>query len=171
MMALLGYGNRKRSAFANKINVSDSYLSDVVNLKSGPSFGIILGIAENFPTANVNWLLTGDGDPLWGASISSEVCAPIYNDGIWVGELLKKAGMILNSGNSMAADALARNIDYFHHAIEQELRLARIEQEIEAVKRVVHVAAAEKIRSQDPPEHKDRLVKMRAVSSFHQTNQ
>lgn len=169
-MALLGYGNRKRSAFANKINVSDSYLSDVVNLKSGPSFGIILGIAENFPAVNVNWLLTGDGDPLWGVSISSEVGAPIYNDGDMVGELLKKAQMILNSGNSMAADALARSIDYFYHAIEQELRLARIEQDIEAVKHFVSVAASEKIRSQDPPEQKDHLIKMRAGSLFHQAD-
>lgn len=62
-MENLGYGGRQRTKFANKINISPSFLSDVFNCKSGPSFSLISGIAENFEDVNINWLLTGEGEP------------------------------------------------------------------------------------------------------------
>lgn len=60
-MNKLGYGKGKHGEFAFKIGITGSFLSDVLNLKSGPSFSLILGISKEFPKINTNWLLTGNG--------------------------------------------------------------------------------------------------------------
>lgn len=61
LMEKVGFGGRQNIKFANKVGVSSSFLSDVINLKSGPSFGLIYGITKNYPEININWLLTGEG--------------------------------------------------------------------------------------------------------------
>lgn len=63
LMNLLGFKDRQRSKFAEQIGVSASFLSDVLNLKSGPSFSLISGISKSFQQVNIQWLLTGNGTP------------------------------------------------------------------------------------------------------------
>ncbi len=54
--------------FARIVGISGSYLSDILNLKTGPSADLFFGIANKFPQASVHWLLTGEGEPLVKAS-------------------------------------------------------------------------------------------------------
>ena len=81
LMRELGYKNRQHVQFANKIGITNSFLSDVLNLKSGASFGLISGIADNFSQININWLLTGKGEMVLEPEKEGMVAEypPIYN--------------------------------------------------------------------------------------------
>ena len=61
LMRKLGFKERQHGKFARKIGISDSFLSNVLNLQSGPSFHLIYGISNEFPAVNIRWLLTGEG--------------------------------------------------------------------------------------------------------------
>ena len=80
-------------------------------------------------------------------------------------DLIAKARKVLGSGNPVARDALARNITYFAHAVEMEDRLSRVEEQLNTLGKVVNVAAAKRIRANDPPGHEDELFKMRVIAS------
>lgn len=64
LMCKLGFKDRQQANFARKVGISASFLSDILNCKSGPSFGLLSGISNRFPEANIYWLLTGFGHPL-----------------------------------------------------------------------------------------------------------
>jgi len=61
-MRNIGFKKGQHTHFARKIGISDSYLTNVLKLQSGPSYGLILGISKNYPQINLNWLLSGQGD-------------------------------------------------------------------------------------------------------------
>lgn len=48
-----------QQAFAQRINVSRSYLSEVENLKGKPTIEMIVGVANEFSHISLRWLLTG----------------------------------------------------------------------------------------------------------------
>ena len=62
LMSYVGFGDRKQTRFAEEVGVSPSFLSDVLNKKSGPSYGLIYGIAKLYTNVNIIWLMTGDGE-------------------------------------------------------------------------------------------------------------
>jgi transcriptional regulator with XRE-family HTH domain len=62
LMNEAGFGDRKQARFAEAIGVSPSFLSDVLNKKSGPSYRMIYGIANIYTNVNVIWLMTGVGE-------------------------------------------------------------------------------------------------------------
>lgn len=64
LMVNLGYRNRQDKKFAEDIEGTAGFLSQVLNDESGPSVDLIAGIAKRFPEANIRWLLTGEGAPL-----------------------------------------------------------------------------------------------------------
>lgn len=63
-MEAVGYSGRQQAKFANKIGISQGFLSQIMNQQSGPSADLFINIANNFPDANIRWLLTGEGAPL-----------------------------------------------------------------------------------------------------------
>jgi len=127
----LGFKDRELFKFAKEIGISASFLSDIINLKSGPSFLLLSGISNNFPQVNIDWLISGEGflfkdikyqdDQKIGVAELGTV--PYDIDG-----LLDAAIKILTSGNQAAVDALERNIRYFSHTIDIENRLKGLEQ-------------------------------------------
>jgi phage repressor protein C with HTH and peptisase S24 domain len=70
LMDVVGFPGRQQTKFAKVIGISHGFLSDIMNMKSGPSAELFSGIATNFPEANIRWLLTGEGTPLTKASDS-----------------------------------------------------------------------------------------------------
>jgi len=72
LMALLGFKKRERGKFANSIGISAGYFSEIINLKTGPSFNLIFGISKIYPDINTNWLVTGCGEPFLSDVKTSE---------------------------------------------------------------------------------------------------
>lgn len=183
LMRELGYKNRQHSKFADIIGISDSFLSNVINLDSGPSFGLIFGISKIFPQVNINWLLTGEGEMTRKGP--NDTPPPTYNkeggEKDW--ELLAKSHTVLIS-DTIYAQALAANVNAFFFALTSE---AKLRAEIEALKKshkdlldkinqmaTMHIELNEKvahletirwandqIRKDDPPEQKDEILKRR----------
>jgi len=127
VMEYLSLDKRKQGYFAKKIGVSPSYFSEVINLKSGPSFKLLFGIAKEFPGINVKWLLTGEGEMLVDEN------HVIVDEDPEIAELLEGARRVLKSGNPVAFDALERNIRYFDHAVATEKRLEALEEKLEVL--------------------------------------
>ena len=61
--------------FAEKTNISQSFLSEIKSKRSGPSVKLIIGIANAFPEINLRWLLTGEGE-MFINKISNRVAEP-----------------------------------------------------------------------------------------------
>lgn len=62
LMDYLGFSDRQSNDFANKIGISESSLSEILNFKTKLSASLIFGIANNLPEINLSWLLTGQGE-------------------------------------------------------------------------------------------------------------
>ncbi len=56
------HAKANQTEFANKLMVSQGYLSDVVNEKSQMTARMIIGLAINYPEIDIGWLLTGNGE-------------------------------------------------------------------------------------------------------------
>ena len=54
------YFNQKR--FAKKVDISEHYLSQMINGRRGVSFEKAMQIKNIFPQVNVGWLLRGEGE-------------------------------------------------------------------------------------------------------------
>jgi hypothetical protein len=72
----------------------------------------------------------------------------------------------LKSGNPVAINAMAHNINYFAYAIESENRQKRVEKRLEAQEKAIRAATAERIRVDDPPAKKAELVKRRVITAI-----
>jgi hypothetical protein len=72
----------------------------------------------------------------------------------------------LKSGNPVAIDAMAQNINYFAYALEAEKRHKRMEERLEALEKAIRMATAERIRLGDPPAQKAELVKRRMITAI-----
>ena len=97
---------------------------------------------------NINWLLTGQGEP-YSTDEPGKVAEPahlyglpedrIEGDGLPDAEqaelegILDLAKQVLTSSNRQAADALERNIRYFAHAIKVEGRLSDLEEKVKGL--------------------------------------
>lgn len=144
----------KPSAFAKKAGIPHGTLYGYIEGRM-PASEHLIRIRDTFGV-NLNWLLTGEGDPYLHEA-ERQVTEPdhpynlpeeIIDSGIVesgeklggrdrLGELLGLAVRVLASGNQQAADALEKNIRYFAHAIEQERRLARVEDRLAALEDIL----------------------------------
>jgi len=115
--------------FGEKIGISQSYLSEIENLKSKPNKTLLLAISYVY-NISMEWILTGKGEMTrQGAECDTFIYKegmPLDDDPI-IAQLLEGAKKVLKSGNPVAFEALERNIRYFVHAVETEKRLKNIE--------------------------------------------
>ena len=61
IMGILQLTGFRKYQFAEKIGVSKTFMSDVSLGKQKPSGTMLIGIAEEFPQIDMNWLLAGRG--------------------------------------------------------------------------------------------------------------
>lgn len=86
---------------------------------------------------------------------SSATCG-LTDEDPQVARLLEGAKRVLKSGNSIAFDALERNINYFDHAVAAEERLRSTEAKMEAMsKKMAEIEA--RLLAQDSPEKKEKV--------------
>jgi transcriptional regulator with XRE-family HTH domain len=143
LMRALGFKKRQNTKFANKIGITNSFLSDVLNLNSGPSFGLLLGIADNYSGVNIRHLLTGEGEMFHKELKIGEGCIQesisIYNkvgnaldDDPTIAELMDMTRAVLKSDTDYS-DSLAANVRSFFRALKSEKRLSDIERRLDQV--------------------------------------
>jgi hypothetical protein len=109
-----------------------------------PNADNLIRIRDTFGV-NINWLLTGQGDPYTPEEFG-KVAEPAHLYGVPEDQIegaglsgaeqaeleavLELAKQVLTSNNRQAADALERNIRYFAHAIKVEGRLSDLEEKV-----------------------------------------
>ena len=152
-MNYFGFNKRRQGKFAKIIGISPSFLSEVVNLKSGPSFSLLFGIAKEFPGINLNWLLTGEGEIIKSDGIDQDADTEVE-------ELINLAKEVLKSGTDYSS-SLTANIRSFHHAIRTERLVNNLVSRVGALE--ARLKKSEKIRKEDPSEEKERFLKKREM--------
>ena len=119
-MSELGYGNRKQSKFAEDIGVSPSFLSDVLKMKSEPSYGLLFGITKKFPNIDPSWLMTGQGT-LYGTAV-----ATIKADDPETAKLIEMTCEVIGQ-DSEYSKALKSNIRMSYDALKTKERYHDLE--------------------------------------------
>ena len=152
-MNYFGFNKRRQGKFAKIIGISPSFLSEVVNLKSGPSFSLLFGIAKEFPGINLNWLLTGEGEIIKSDGIDQDADPE-------VAELVNLTKEVLKSGTDYSS-SLTANIRSFYHAIRTERLVNNLLSRVGALE--ARLKKSEKIRKEDPSEEKERFLKKREM--------
>jgi hypothetical protein len=161
----------------------------ILSGKRGPSVELIAGLHIYF-SDKIFWLLTGKGDRFGKIKDLQEVpknpdesaaVAAIdesqrvpntmepqakFNLAPGAADLLQKAHAVLKSGNPVAIDAVAHNINYFAYAIESENRHKQMEKRLETLGKAIRAAAVKRIRVGDPPAKKAELVKRRVITAI-----
>jgi len=51
-----------QKAFAQRVNVAQSFVTNMIRGKKGISARVLNGLTENYPQVNIAWLLTGEGE-------------------------------------------------------------------------------------------------------------
>lgn len=114
--------------FSKLLDISQGSLSDIENNKTKPSANPVENLVHK-TDINIYWLFTGEGEMIRGdekGSVNNEL--NLDEDPEIVG-LLSKTEEILKSGTEYSA-SLAANIRSFHHSVDLENRLNRIESKI-----------------------------------------
>lgn len=132
-------GLRTQNQLAVHLQVSTSYLADVKTGKAHPGRKFINSLFRI--GANPEWFLTGEGEMLIRPAEKTpadEIPAASKE----VKQYLMLAREVLSSDNTLASDALERNIVYFAHAVRSEKRLAESERRlVESEKRMSEMEA------------------------------
>lgn len=130
--------------FLKLLDISQGSLSAYENNKTLISSKAIINLKQN-TDININWFLTGEGQMI-GQGTECDTC--IYNKvenfehrvaelkGKYNSknlELLKMAGVVLESGTEFS-NSLAANIRSFFHSVQIEKRLSDVESELFVVK-------------------------------------
>lgn len=105
--------------------------------KRGTLLPLIIDLAIN-ENVNLHWLITGK---------DSKASVEILDPNPEVAELMEGARRVLKSGNTVAFDALERNIRYFDYAIKQEKRMAEMEKRLRALEKQKN---REKLSEEEP---------------------
>ena len=146
------------SEFANKIGISQGYLSDIENANSSPKKTLLLAISYIY-NINYDWLLTGEGE-----MIREDKKGSLYNkvedEDPEIVDLLSRTMEILKSGTDYSA-SLTANIRSFHRAIKTENRLNGVESRLASLE--AERKMSEEIRKEDPTEKKEELIKRRVM--------
>lgn len=61
ILQLLAAENLSQTEFAQRIGVSGSNVTHIINGRNNPSYEFILRVASHFPAVNLDWLLLGKG--------------------------------------------------------------------------------------------------------------
>lgn len=117
--------------FSKLVGISTGNLNSIINDDSKPSAAFMLRILELFKV-DINWLLTGIGQPF-----VTQTSTDHPEEDPELADLLAGARTVLTSGNQLAFDALARNIQYFSHAIETERRLNAMESRVASLEEII----------------------------------
>lgn len=80
---------------------------------------------------NIDWLLTGEGEK-YIQLIDAELQPLDPDPGVSV--LLEKARKVLTSDNLIAEEALEKNINYFSHAVDAEIELQQLKDDVKIIK-------------------------------------
>ncbi|MFC1533644.1 helix-turn-helix domain-containing protein [Thermodesulfobacteriota bacterium] len=112
------------------LGISQGSLSDIENNKTDPSSKPIDNLIHN-TDINIYWLYTGDGDMIFFNK--SSLSFDKFSDPK-INELFEATLRILNSGNSIAIDALEHCIKIFDQTVQTEKRLDSLEDEISELK-------------------------------------
>jgi transcriptional regulator with XRE-family HTH domain len=138
--------NGKPARFAKKAGISHTAMFNYVEGRL-PAPDILVRIRDTYGV-NVDWLLTGKGEP-YSVPVEGRSEEPAFEYNLPgerkapggevdpIDELLGMARKVLSSENKQAADALERNIRYFLHAVEIEKRLAKVESRLESIEEAI----------------------------------
>jgi transcriptional regulator with XRE-family HTH domain len=130
----------KPTVFAKMAGISQGSIFNYVEGRI-PSPENLTRICETFGV-NMNWLLTGKGDPYMLEERDAPASEPRYeynlpemgaDETAQLNAVLDLAKQVLTSGNPQAADALEKNIRYFAHAVRVEERLTDMEGKLKNV--------------------------------------
>lgn len=83
---------------------------------------------------NLQWLTTGEGDPMGCAAPVLQETPPPYGSGVEV--MMGKAWAVLTSG-TVYATALSANVDAFHQAVVQERENAKLGDRLEKLEQTI----------------------------------
>jgi hypothetical protein len=131
----LAYKNRNYNEISAIIGISGGFLSDVLSGRSSLSQESLISLITNFSDLNPEWLLIGVGEMLKQPPQATNNRVRASNEGrnTDVPDLLQAAKRVLESDNSVAFDALERNVRYFDHAVAVEKRLKDVEERLRAL--------------------------------------
>ncbi len=118
-----------QSEFANKIGISQGYLSMVLSKRRGPSSELIAGLFLNYSNY-LPWLLTGEDVEIL---VDSKVHKPTFDDPK-MNELCDSIYSILISRNSFAINTLDNFVKYLSQTFHVSDRLNSVEAEIQELK-------------------------------------
>jgi len=132
----------KLTKFAEKAGIPASTFHGYLKGRA-PHPDHLVRVLETY-RVNINWLLTGEG-PIYILGGKESGLDPDPE----IARLMEGARRVLKSGNSVAFDALERNIKYFDYAIRQEREMA--EQKKKLVEMEKRLAALEEKKNDKPP--------------------
>lgn len=149
--------NISQTELANKVGISQGYLSMILQGKRGASVELITGLYNNY-SDYFHWVLTGEGEmPRTGldaASIYKDTADPDPE----IAKLLVMTRETLRSDTDYAA-SLAANIRSFHKAVlterDHEERIRKIE--------AAQNPGSPRIRKEDRPENGEEITKRRIM--------
>ena len=75
ILQLLAAENISQTEFAQKIGVSGSNVTHIINGRNNPSYEFILRVASHFPAVNLDWLLLGKGKMYRDAPLNPSISA------------------------------------------------------------------------------------------------
>jgi hypothetical protein len=111
--------------------------SDLANRKKRGTLLPLILVEAIHRNVNANWILTGAGSQFLADKNSQPKSADPATP-VPVIELLGRAKKVLTSGNTLAVDALSKNILYFSDAIEMEGQLNQMKTEIASLRTLVN---------------------------------
>jgi transcriptional regulator with XRE-family HTH domain len=149
--------------FAEKVGISQGYLSDIENIKAFPGKTLLLAISYIY-NVNIDWLLTGEGEMIrkpgekFGVAENSTY---IYKE-----EDSETAGLISMTREILKSDtdysaSLAANIRSFHHAIRTAKRINGMESRLATLE--AERKKSNQVRKEDTPIEKEEFIKKRAM--------
>ncbi len=140
-------GNLTQKEFAKQINADQSTVQNWENKNKLPKGDILQRIQEIF-NVNINWLLTGDGDPyLYRSSMNGSPriseSSGLYNKTGGLGQAVDQLAQILTSGNELIVRAILFNLQAFYDTVinqkRDKERIKKLEEESEVLKERITV--------------------------------
>lgn len=135
--------NLTMAEFSEITGLSTGNLSGLESHKYEPSFQTIVKILEIY-SVNPEWFLFGKGDPLKGENSNGPIQLA---DDPEISNLLTMTRTILKSETEYS-HSLSANIRSFHHSVETDQRLKKMEDEISEIKKRFESDRRQEIRRQ-----------------------
>lgn len=134
----LADGNGKK--FAEKAGIKQATFHNYLNGRT-PKADFLNDICSTY-NVNLNWLISGRGHKF----ITDEGVLPALDPDPEIASMLSLAKKVLTSGNPIAYDALERNIKYFAHAVDAEIELQQLKDDVKIIKEEFQILKRENLR-------------------------